>query len=190
MSVDDDKRALRRRVRAERAGVPASARERADEQIASNAADLITRTGAQTIACYLPAPTEPPTRGVLAWAAEHGIRVLLPVSLDDGILDWAEPGEERASSLGVPEPTGTRLGRDAIASADLLFIPAAAIARDGTRLGWGRGYYDRALAQLAPGIPVYAVIYDAEVVDSVPHDTHDMPVTGIVTPTRILSFGR
>ncbi|MET0726574.1 MAG: 5-formyltetrahydrofolate cyclo-ligase, partial [Leifsonia sp.] len=36
--------------------------------------------------------------------------------------------------------------------------------------------------------PVYAVVYDTEVIDEVPRERHDEPVNGAVTPTRILSF--
>ena len=53
------------------------------------------------------------------------------------------------------------------------------------RLGWGRGYFDKTLGSMEGGPPVYAVIYDDELVDTVPTEPHDQPVDGVVTPERI-----
>lgn len=188
-SVDDDKRALRRRVRAARGALGHDDRRRADAAIAERGSALFS--GARTIACYVSAPFEPPTRALIAAAREAGIRVLLPISGPGGILDWSDDASgERITSFGVPETTGRPLGPEAIAQADLVFAPAAAVDERGSRLGWGAGYYDRALTRLDSRRPVYAVLYDADVVGHVPREAHDVPVTGIVTPTRTLTFDR
>ena len=63
----------------------------------------------------------------------------------------------------------------------------------GTRLGQGRGYYDRALQVLGDGVPVLALVHDEEVLDPttpVPRDPHDVAVHGAITPTRWMFFGR
>jgi len=65
-----------------------------------------------------------------------------------------------------------------------MVIPAAAVDHHGTRLGWGRGYFDKTLGSMENRPPVYAVIFDSELVEEVPRDVHDQPVTGVVTPTR------
>ncbi len=163
----------------------------AEKGIAREASALLARTGARTLACYLSSPTEPPTRQLLAHAAAEGIRVILPIIRPHGELDWAEhTGGERIAALGVPETTGRPLGVEALADADLVLVPAAAADESGMRLGWGGGFYDRALAKLPSRGSVYAVIYDSEVVARVPHETHDVSVRGIVTPTRTLTFER
>ena len=54
--------------------------------------------------------------------------------------------------------------------------------------GWGRGFFDKTLGSMARRPPAYAVIYDSELVDSVPLDVHDQPVTGVVTPTRTVEL--
>lgn len=56
------------------------------------------------------------------------------------------------------------------------------------RLGWGRGYFDRTLGSLTKRPPVYAVVYDHEVVDSVPKENHDQAVDGVVTPVRVIQL--
>lgn len=52
------------------------------------------------------------------------------------------------------------------------------------RLGWGRGYFDKTIGSMEGCPPVYAVIYDSELIDEVPREIHDQPVSGVVTPTR------
>ncbi|WP_029151202.1 5-formyltetrahydrofolate cyclo-ligase [Microbacterium indicum] len=186
LSLPEQKDALRRRIRAERRARPAAERAWTEEGIRARGLDAIARFGARTVACYLPTATEPPTRALIAAATAAGVRVLLPIARDDGSLDWALPGGERTSSLRVPEPTGPALGPGALAEADLVLAPATAVDRSGHRLGGGGGFYDRALALLAPGTPVMTVNYDSEVDDDVPREAHDVAVTGTITPTQIL----
>jgi len=115
--------------------------------------------------------------------------VYLPVAREDGLMDWApyESGDEAIDVVGMPIPTSEVLGPIALADADVVFVPAASVARDGMRLGWGRGYYDRALGTLGSESTVFAVVYDHELVDDVPREKHDQPVDGMVTPSRIIS---
>lgn len=187
----DDKTALRARIRAARRAMDPAARRDADAAIGRRLMALVAATGARAVAAYLSSPAEPGTRTFLSAAIAAGVDVLVPISCDDGSLDWvraADAGPERMTALGVPEPDGARLGSAAIEGVDLVVAPAAAVDATGMRLGWGRGYYDRALSRVAPGVGVHAVLYDSEVVAHVPREPHDMPVSGAVTPTRTLSF--
>lgn len=190
-AIDDEKDAIRRAVRASRLARPDAERTAAADAIAQRGSALVARAGAATVACYLSSPDEPPTRALIAALQREGIRVLLPMIRPGRVLDWGEhAGEERRTRLGVPETVADPLGPSAIREAGLVFAPAAAVDLDGRRLGWGGGYYDRALALLPSRRPVWAVLYDSDVVDRVPHEAHDLPVAGAVTPTRTLSFDR
>ena len=116
--------------------------------------------------------------------------MLLPVSRDDGLLDWVlGDGEtEREGQFGVPEAVGEVLGPIAINDVDLIIVPAASVDRTGMRMGWGRGYYDRMLGSMEQRPPVYAVVFDNELVDSVPTEVHDKPVDGVVTPSGVIDL--
>jgi 5-formyltetrahydrofolate cyclo-ligase len=70
----------------------------------------------------------------------------------------------------------------AIASADVVLVPALAVDGLGNRLGRGGGSFDRALARVGPLIPVIALLYDGELVERVPVEEHDTPVRGVVRP--------
>jgi 5-formyltetrahydrofolate cyclo-ligase len=127
--------------------------------------------GWHSVAAYSPLRTEPGSLELLDALARRGIRVLVPVTLADRDLDWvALPGD-------VP------LDRDAISTVDAVLVPALAVGRDGTRLGRGGGSYDRALRRVRPGVPIAALIYDAEVLARLPSDEWDVRVTAFVTPS-------
>ena len=94
----------------------------------------------------------------------------------------------RRGAFGIDEPLGERLGPSAVGGVDLMLVPAAAVDLRGNRLGWGRGYFDRCLASLVDPPPVFAVVFEHELVDRVPIEPHDAPVAGAVTPERIVVF--
>lgn len=167
-----------------------SEREAADVGITQNLQAVTLDLSARSISCYLSAQNEPNTRPFLRWAADQGIRILFPVTREDGLLDWTvgEDAIEVEGLFGVPEVSGVTLGPIAINDVDLIIVPAAAIDESGLRMGWGRGYFDKTLGSMEKCPPVYAVIFDGELVDSVPREVHDQPVDGVVTPTRIVTF--
>lgn len=186
-SIEQAKRALRADLRERRQIISAHAREIAEDGIKEQLDALVESIGARSISCFLSTTTEPGTRAFVAAAVARGIRVLLPITREDGLLDWAvaTPDADIAEGLfGLPEPVGDVLGPIAVNDVDLLVIPAAAVDQRGMRLGWGRGYFDKTLGSMEKCPPVFAVIFDSEFVDVVPRDVHDQPVSGVVTPTR------
>jgi 5-formyltetrahydrofolate cyclo-ligase len=154
---------------------------------------LVDRVGARSMSCFLSTTTEPGTREFVEGAVARGIRVLLPITRADGLLDWAVATKDvdiTEGLFGLPEPVGQVLGPIAVNDVDLLVIPAAAVGRDGMRLGWGRGYFDKTIGSMEGCPPVYAVVFDSEFVDDVPSDLHDQPVDGVVTPTQTIELAR
>jgi 5-formyltetrahydrofolate cyclo-ligase len=138
---------------------------------------------ARAVAAYLSFGSEPPTRQLLESLARAGVEVLVPVVVGE-LLEWVvfDPAHLPApGALGIPEPTGPRLGAEALARVDAVLVPALAADRRGNRLGRGRGYYDRALASVAA--QVVAVVYDDELLASVPAEPHDRQVDAILTPS-------
>jgi 5-formyltetrahydrofolate cyclo-ligase len=181
----NDKRALRAELRERRRTLTSTEREQAATALTTQLVELTSGMGVTSIAAYLSTPDEPSTRGFLRWACGRGIRVLLPVSREDGLLDWApyDGSDEDEDLLGMPTPTTELLGPIAINSVDLIIVPAASVDRSGMRMGWGRGYFDKTLGSMERCPPVYAVIFDNEFVDSVPSEVHDQRVNGVVTPS-------
>ncbi|HOA87366.1 MAG: 5-formyltetrahydrofolate cyclo-ligase [Microbacteriaceae bacterium] len=189
--ITNDKRALRAELRERRQLLTPAQLAAAEAGITEQLRALLANLGVRSLSCYLSARTEPSTRGFLNWATAEGIRVLLPVTRADGLLDWAvasTDGTETEGLFGLPEPEGELLGPIAVNDVDLMIVPAASIDRSGMRLGWGRGYFDKTLGSMENRPPVYAIVFDTEIVEAVPRELHDQGVTGAVTPTRTLTF--
>ncbi len=189
-SVDDQKRMLRADLRERRQALGELERERLTAGLTEQLQQLMARTGATSLSCFLSTPSEPNVRPFVNWAEANGIRVLFPITREDGLLDWTvgEHETEAPGLFGMPEPSGELLGPIAVGDVDLMIIPAAAIDEHGMRLGWGRGYFDKTLGSMRQRPPVYAVVFDHERLPSVPHELHDQAVDGVVTPTAITTF--
>jgi 5-formyltetrahydrofolate cyclo-ligase len=177
------KSALRERHLARRRQRPAA--QRAEAAAALTRALLDGLAGARTIAAFAPDDTEPGAGRLPAAFTQLRARVLLPVIPDAGReLRWAvDTGRLAPGRYGVMEPVGPRLGPTAIGAAEVVVVPALAVARDGVRLGRGGGYYDRALLLARPDAVLVALVFDDELVDVLPAEPHDRLVTAVVTPS-------
>jgi 5-formyltetrahydrofolate cyclo-ligase len=67
-----------------------------------------------------------------------------------------------------------------------VLLPGAAFDHRGNRLGYGGGYYDRLLARLKKKLPLVALAYEEQIVDSLPAEPHDIKVDMIVTDERVI----
>ena len=146
---------------------------------------------AATLTAYVSIGTEPGTTLLLESLAALGKRVLLPVVLPGLDLDWAVyggPSSLAPARRGLLEPVGPRLGVDAIGTADVVLTPGQAVSSSGDRMGQGGGCYDRALARVPVGTPVWVLLYDDEVGLDVPVEPHDRKVTGAVSPSGLHLF--
>ncbi|WP_344466418.1 5-formyltetrahydrofolate cyclo-ligase [Kitasatospora kazusensis] len=192
--MHNEKTALRSRLLTERRELTPEWRETAAAALAEHAAPLAGP--GRTVAAYVSVGSEPGTRPLLDALRERGVRVLLPVLLPDNDLDWAEyrgAGELAPAGRGLLEPTGPRLGPEAVTGAALVLLPGLAVDRRGLRLGRGGGSYDRVLARLAAAgaRPVLAtLLYPHELLDAVPAEPHDLPVDAAVTPSGVIWLTR
>ncbi|MEU5839484.1 5-formyltetrahydrofolate cyclo-ligase [Streptomyces diacarni] len=189
------KRELRRTVLAVRRTLPPDDRQAAAEELARRVLALDELAAARTVAAYVSVGTEPGTGPLLRALDERGARVLLPVLQADNDLDWAPyegPDALAPVGRGLREPTGPRLGPEAVIEADAVLLPGLAVDRRGLRLGRGAGCYDRVLARLAASgaHPACAVLlYDGEVVDHIDGEAHDRLVRTAVTPAGVHRLG-
>lgn len=148
---------------------------------------IVAEHGWVRIAAFLPTAQEPPITETLNRLLGLSATVFVPVSQQAGALEWIElvPGATDSlatDSAGMPIPAGGE--RVAAPNVEAVFVPAAAVDRDGNRLGWGKGYYDRFL-ETVPDATVIAVVFEADIFAQIPTETHDHPVDIIVTENDI-----
>lgn len=184
----ESKRSLRARLLAARRLVPADQRAREAKALVRALRGLAEGP----VCAYVPVGAEPGSLALLDALGAEGHRVLLPVVTGPRALDWADylgAGALVPGPHGLREPGGPRLGPAAIGLAATILVPALAVDRRGVRLGRGGGHYDRSLPLAGPAAARLAVVRDDEVVDLLPEEAHDVPMTGALTPSGLVRFG-
>ena len=146
---------------------------------------------ARTVCAYVPIKYEPGSITLLDTLLRLGKRVLLPVARNDadGVplpMQWGpyQPGQLVPARLGLQEPQEPWLPAEAVADADVVFVPALAVDRAGVRLGRGAGFYDRTLRLARSEARLVAMVRDDELVDEIPAEPHDVPMTHALTPAQ------
>lgn len=207
VSKSDDKVHLRSALRARREALTVKQAREASRQSAAVAWRLSELRRAHTLALYAPFRGELDPLVWLDCAPARARQVVLPRThrrpprlsfhrVSSPTVGLGAPGaSERIKkrlhrgAYGILEPTGPEIELQWL---DLVVVPALAYDRQGRRLGYGGGYYDRTLAGLRRLRPlcVVGVGYDWQLVDELPSEPHDQPVDMIVTPSRVVRVTR
>jgi 5-formyltetrahydrofolate cyclo-ligase len=193
-SSGDERRELRRELRARRRAIQGAARQRAARQLAIRvSASHLLRPGLR-IGLYLSMADEIDTGPLLRLALTRGCRIALPriVSLRHDRMrfhDWT--GEVKRGAFGIREPHGGRMR--AARELDVVFLPLVGFDAQGNRIGMGRGFYDRHFAHRLrlTGYRrplLVGLAYDVQQVEALPHAAHDVPLDAIVTESSIRRF--
>jgi 5-formyltetrahydrofolate cyclo-ligase len=137
---------------------------------------------AKTVAAFASTKGEIDTYPLLEGILASGKKLALPhVSKVKSQLRFYEVTDLKKLSPGefgilCPEPVHA-VPMDKI---DLMLVPGLAFDRKGFRLGFGKGYYDRALPQIRPDTISMGLCYSFQVVDQVPVTSHDIPVKALL----------
>jgi len=172
---------LRAAVRGRRDAIPAAERARLSDRIAVRLLKLIDRRAPRTVMLFASFGSEIETRGIIETLDRAGHRVALPVVAGPELRAVAfRPGDPvRTARYGAAEPLSTGdVPPDAI---DVVVVPGLAFDREGYRVGYGRGYYDRFLARIRPDARRIGIAFSVQVVADVPHGSSDRPVDCLVT---------
>ena len=130
---------------------------------------------AKTIYGYLPYNQEIRTEAILERALQDGKRVAVPKIYGDEMKFFylSDLSKVEKGYAGIPEPVA-----DAPVAEDpsaLVLMPGLAFTRNGDRMGYGGGYYDRFLAA-EPAHPTVALCYEFQIVEHIPTEDYDIPV--------------
>ena len=144
-------------------------RNPSNQELTANLLAVVDQYQPKRVGTYLSYPSEPSTTDLIETLINRSIAVLVPETVGENELVWHEVVSGAETTL---------------TSGDLLFIPALAVDGSGNRLGRGKGFFDRELSELE-GVIIYAVVFENEVLDSVPVESHDQRVHGVVTQEQI-----
>jgi 5-formyltetrahydrofolate cyclo-ligase len=184
------KAALRADAMARRDAMPAEARARGSAAIAERALAIAGPLKPSVIAVYRAIRTEVVPDAIADWALARGLVVVLPAIADATTLVFRRyrPGDPLvAAGLGTVSPTPEAPAIDP----DLIVTPMVAFDRVGTRLGHGRGYYDRGVLALhAKGLrpTLVGVAFAVQEVAAIPSESHDIAMDWIVTEKETIDL--
>lgn len=178
------KAVLRKRARALRASLPREAIAERSAKIVERLAHHPTLLAARSVSLFYPmeSKNEVDLRAFDAILRERGTRVAYPAIDPESrvmtfrYVDDLATLEERG--LGFREPAASA---EEVVALDVIVVPALQIDARGHRLGYGAGFYDRALARFAPPAIAIAVGFDFQLVPDLPVTPGDVPVRFVVT---------
>ena len=129
---------------------------------------------------------EVPASNYGRWFFERGHRIALPWLAARGapmlFREWTNPFVD---DLLEADPYGARQpAADApLLVPEIMFCPLLGFSAQGGRIGYGAGFYDRWLADHPPRLAI-GLAWDCQLVEDLPLEPHDVPLHGIITPTR------
>ncbi|MBX3410377.1 MAG: 5-formyltetrahydrofolate cyclo-ligase [Phycisphaeraceae bacterium] len=140
---------------------------------------------------YAPFSTELDVGGLADRLLRLGVPVFLPLTAGEKmrpalVSGWVPIKAHTGPGPYQPGPGAAEQAEGAPSGPEVVVVPGLAFDPSGGRLGRGRGFYDRFLAQQPAGHIAVGVAFDEQVVDSVPRGPHDSGVCVVITPTRLL----
>ncbi len=177
--------ALRRDALARRDALNELFRREASARIATDLARMLVSSNARFVHCYISFRSEVETRPLIEDMLARGLRVVVPVVNGDGSentlihSELRDLSKLRTGAFGLPEPE-ERTEVD-LEELDAVIVPMVAFDRHGTRLGYGKGFYDRFLRQLPPEVQRIGLAFGMQEVSHIPALPHDERVSTIIT---------
>ena len=188
VKVSENKELLRRSYLERRDGVLLDDRIRLSRQIFDNAYNFLKQSGRGVVAGYWPVKSEVDVLPLLEKWRETGGEVALPVVVEKNaplsFCLWTPETAMRVSDWGIQEPD---LQKDSAVLPDIILVPLVAFDRQGRRLGYGGGYYDRTLRELSR-IKSFITIgmgYASQECEMIPAEDHDVTLDYIVTEKEV-----
>ena len=174
------RKAERQRLLAARRALDAETRRGCAERIAAHLDETLGDVAGATIGVYWPVRGEPNLRHWMERVIARGAVCALPVVIERHaplVFRAWKPGDRLERGMwNIPEPAD-----GAAVTPDIVVSPLLGFDRDGYRLGYGSGFYDRTLAALARKPRVVGVGYAHAALATIFAQPHDVPMDEILT---------
>jgi 5-formyltetrahydrofolate cyclo-ligase len=141
---------------------------------------------AKVVMFYVSLKDEVDTCFMIDEALKTGKRVCVPVILKEEKRLIAGEIHNRLDDLerqhfGIYQPRRDRVKEVPLDDIDLVVVPGVAFDKKNIRLGRGHGYYDRFLSGLSSSTKTIGLAFDFQLLEDLPKDPHDIPVSQIIT---------
>jgi 5-formyltetrahydrofolate cyclo-ligase len=187
MAIPGLKQTIRQRIIAAREKLPATERLRLSRSVVESICGLTAYRQAHTVLGYLNFGAELASELWVQRAFADGKRILLPrVNRASKHLDLYHVRDlhyDVAPGLwGIREPVAERcIKEEVLGAVDFILLPGVAFTREGARLGYGGGYYDKLLARMPHQPTLVAGAFTLQVVKEIPQEKTDRKVEWLVT---------
>lgn len=183
---NSDKSAWRRWLKERLRQIPRP--DQASAAIRSHLEAALAGSAPLKICTFAPLPSEPDLIPA-AWAGT-GHRWHFPRVTGETLAfhEVADPSGLDTGAYGIREPS-SGAGAVPVDRFDWILCPGLGFGRDGSRLGRGKGYYDRTLAEARPDALKIGVAFTEQLVDALPCDPHDRRMTHLLTPAGFFEVG-
>lgn len=154
---------------------------------------------ARAIALYFPIRGEVDTRLFFSYFRKTGKTCFFPKTFSESagagtriefhpVKDWSEL---RLGRFGIAEPNPSVHAAPAAAALDLILVPGVAFDLNGHRLGYGAGYYDRAIAKIreergSHACRLIGLAYDFQILPALPAEPHDVALDAVISEKRVI----
>jgi 5-formyltetrahydrofolate cyclo-ligase len=187
------KRQIRARMKALRQSYPASALSQRSAQICERLSELEVFQNARSVAFFWPLIErgEVDVRPLFHASLERGVKAFFPFMdrMSEGrtLTGFRQVNSESELSVRAQSFHEPPEGRPAAVpgDVDLVIVPALAADTRGHRTGYGAGYYDATLRDVAPPAKVVIVVYGFQLMAELPTEAHDIPADYVVTEKKI-----
>ena len=181
------KESLREVLRDRRWSLSARDRQESSRIICRSLAELVSRN--ERVMVYCAKEPEVETNSFIRYLLGAGIPVIVPIIQQEDVslrLSYLQRSECLVpSTFHVPEPVGSEIPANP-ADVTSAIIPMLGFDRNGGRLGYGAGYYDRFLSQ-NQHIRTIGIAFSCQEVHQIPLDTNDVLMDLVVTESGIFS---
>lgn len=141
---------------------------------------------AQEIFAYYPLKNEVDCRALFLQAWSDGKKIALPRTREENQMDFYyidDFMQLKEGAFHVMEPVRGSEKADPLQQP--VIVPGSVFGRDGSRYGYGKGYYDRFFAKY-PRLRRYAVCYEHQLEETLPTDQHDIYMHDIYTERKVI----
>lgn len=188
----ETKISIRNQILSLRNALPINECEEKSNIIMQNVLSLLSVQKAEYVLCYASYKSEVQTDILIKKLLKEGKKVYLPRVYGEkmdfyrirSLIDLTE------GYKGIPEPEAacterfTRTMWEKDKARVVMLLPGVAFSESGARIGYGKGYYDRYLSHI-PCMERISLCYELQMVEAIPADTYDIPMTIIVTEEKI-----